>query len=369
MCNKRKSLAMASLAGLLILILDSRTTVEGAKNGLMLCLQTVIPSLFPFFLLSNVVLDAFSGASSPLLRPLGRFCGIPAGAEAILIPAFLGGYPVGAQCVAQACQDGRITRADARRLLSFCNNAGPSFLFGIVGSMFTQWYAPWLLWGIHIASALLWAVLTGPPEMAAGAPAKARGVSLPQAMEKAISTMASVCGWVILFRVLIAFLERWFLWLLPRELKVLIMGFLELSNGCCTLRDIGEEKLRFLICSGMLAFGGCCVLLQTETVIGKLGLGSYLKGKLMQTIFSLSLCVGFLYHIWWLFPAIILALLLKKAVAFQKILRYNGTITSGRTQYAVSKKDGKSLCLLPLCRATGRRPNSLRQKGLKITGG
>lgn len=341
MFNKRKSLAMASLVGLLILILDSRTAVEGAKNGLTLCLQTVIPSLFPFFLLSNVILDAFSGPSAPLIRSLGRLCGIPAGAEAVLIPAFLGGYPVGAQCVAQACQDGRITRKDARRLLSFCNNAGPSFLFGIVGPLFTQWYAPWMLWGIHMTSALLWAVLTKPPEKAVGSPAPARRVSLPVAMEKAIYTMSSVCGWVILFRVLIAFLDRWFFWLLPRELQVLAMGLLELSNGCCTLGDIGEEKLRFLICSGMLAFGGCCVFMQTASVVEELGLGSYLKGKLMQTVFSLSLCAGFLYHIWWLFPAVFLALLLKKAVAFRKILRYNGTITSGRTPLCCFEKRWK----------------------------
>ena len=68
--------------------------------------------------------------------------------------------------------------------------------------------------------------------------------------------MGNVCGWVILFRILIAFLERWFLWLLPASVRVAVTGLLELSNGCCALAEIKDFKMRFLLCSGMLSFGG-----------------------------------------------------------------------------------------------------------------
>ena len=36
------------------MILDSRTVMEGALDGIQLCLWTVIPSLFPFFVISNI---------------------------------------------------------------------------------------------------------------------------------------------------------------------------------------------------------------------------------------------------------------------------------------------------------------------------
>ncbi len=84
--------------GMLALILDGRTAIEGARQGIELCLRTVIPSLFPFFVLSILLTSSLLGSSLIVLRPLGRLFGMPEGAESLLIPAFLGGYPVGREC-------------------------------------------------------------------------------------------------------------------------------------------------------------------------------------------------------------------------------------------------------------------------------
>ena len=81
---------------MLALILDGRTAIDGARQGIELCLRTVIPSLFPFFVLSILLTSSLLGSSLAVLRPLGRLFGMPDGAESLLIPAFLGGYPVAA---------------------------------------------------------------------------------------------------------------------------------------------------------------------------------------------------------------------------------------------------------------------------------
>ena len=108
-----------------------------------------------------------------------------------------------------------------------------------------------------------------------------------------MKTMANICCWVILFRVLISFLDRWFLWLLPNEIGVLISGLLELTNGCCQLMLIESEGLRFVIASVFLAFGGFCITLQTISVTKGLGLGLYLPGKGIQTAISTVLaCIA-----------------------------------------------------------------------------
>lgn len=367
--GKRICAGIGALVGMLILILDSATAVAGAKSGLDLCLRTVIPSLFPFFLLSQVLLGAFSGATMPLLRPLAKRCGIPEGMESIFLPAFLGGYPVGAQCIAQAYQDGNLSRQVARHMLGFCNNAGPSFLFGMVGAMFSRRSAPWLLWGIHIASALLWGYLTAPKEPDRSVSSVAQAVSLPQSLHGAIHVMGTVCSWVMVFRILIAFRQKWFFRAFSGNMQVVFMGLLELSNGCCALPGIPEEETRFLICSGILALGGGCVLLQTMSVVGDLGIQSYLVGKLMQTIFSITFCLGLLYGSWLCIPLFLaVVILLKKAVAFRKYLRYNKTISTRRNHYAVSEKDGEVLCLLPLWCPAGRRSDSLHQEGFADPG-
>lgn len=288
----------AAALGMLMLILDSKTALQGAQNGIDLCMRTVIPSLFPFFLLSIVLTNAFLGSPLTWLRPLGKLCGIPEGAESILISAFLGGYPVGAQAIATAYRSGQLSKADAERMLAFCSNAGPAFLFGMVSSMFPEKGMAWLLWGIHVISAIL---------VAAGMPGKSENrvrmeenapVTLPSALHRAMIIMAAVCGWVILFRVVIAFLQRWLLWLLPMTAQVAVTGLLELSNGCCELWKIPDVHVRLLVCSGILSFGGLCVTMQTVSVTTGLSLKQYFVGKGMQTVLSFLLTGSVLYGIW-----------------------------------------------------------------------
>lgn len=111
--------------------------------------------------------------------------------------------------------------------------------------------------------------------------------------------MANVCGWVVIFRVILAFCERWFLWLLPQPLQIGFVGLLELSNGCYSLRLLMSEPLRFVMCVCFLSFGGLCVAMQTTSVTKELGTGLYFPGKLLQGCFSLALAAAVQYF---LFP-------------------------------------------------------------------
>lgn len=284
---RKNSCTMALWAACMgLLILDSKTAIDGAQEGLDLCIRTVIPSLFPFFVLSSLLTSALTDTA--FLRPLGKFCRIPAGAESIMLVGFLGGYPVGAQCIYDAWQNGSLTRQDAQRMLGFCNNAGPAFIFGMTSTLFTNSAAPWLLWGIQILSALITAFLIpGTPDRNAQIRIQ-ETLTLPKALERSVRNMANVCGWVILFRVVLAICGKWVFGLVPMELQVLLSGLLELANGYCAMASLHSEGIRFLMCSLCLSFGGLCVGMQTVSAVGALGTGMYFPGKLMQTM------VGFL---------------------------------------------------------------------------
>lgn len=277
---------------MLVLILDGKTAILGAREGITLCLTTVIPSLFPFFLLSSLLTGAFAGRKLSLLRPLAKLCGIPEGGESLLITGFLGGYPVGAQGAASLFRSGQLSKAEAERLLAFCSNAGPAFLFGMAAAMFPKKQMAFLLWQIHMLSAVFTAMLIPSGSPRAITVSEGRSVTLSDAMHRAVPTMAYVCGWVVLFRVLIAFLDRWVLWLLPVPAHVGIMGLLELTNGCCALASISSVPMRFILCSGMLAAGGLCVTMQTVSITEGLSLKFYFLGKGMQVLFSLILSVS-----------------------------------------------------------------------------
>lgn len=283
--------AITAALAMLLLILDTKTALSGGREGVELCLRTVIPSLFPFFILSQLLNSALLENPVPLLRPLGRWMGIPEGAEPLLAVGFLGGYPVGAQCIGAACREGRLSPKDGKRMLAFCNNAGPAFLFGIAAALFPKGWMGWALWGIHILSAILTALLL-PGKSRGTVPVNRVGRSgLTEALKKSLLIMAQVCGWVVLFRVVLAFLMHWFGWLLPQWGSVLLAGCLEISNGCCMLADIQNVGVRFVFCSGFLAFGGLCVGLQTLSVACDMDTALYFPGKLMQTLLSVSLAM------------------------------------------------------------------------------
>ena len=221
--------------------------------------------------------------NTKLLRPIGRFCKIPQGAEIMVLIGLLGGYPVGAQCVAQAYESKKLGKSDAERMLGFCNNAGPAFIFGIVSLQFSQVYILWVLWLIQIASSLLTAhFLPGGCASLSASQMDFGHTSFKISVEKSVKAISSVCSWVIIFRVIasavlhiISGAPAWFI--------VLLSGFIELVNGCNALSAIEISGLRFVLASMMLSFGGLCVHMQTASVIGDLKKNLYTKGKLLQT--------------------------------------------------------------------------------------
>ncbi len=340
---KRTYLTAALTAvGMAVLILDTKTAISGASEGILLCIQTVIPSLFPFFLLSILLTASLTGHRLPFLTPIAGLLRIPAGAESLLAVGLFGGYPVGAQCIAQSCRNGSLSASDGRRMLAFCSNAGPAFLFGIGARLFPSMWLCWLLWGIHIAAAWLVGLMTPGGGAEPVRLPDARPITLPQAMKQSLGIMAVVCGWVILFRTLIAFAQRWFLWLLPEAARLVLCGVLELANGACGLLEEESVGLRFLLFSVFLGFGGLCVTLQTFSVTDHSGVDTalYLPGKITQAAISLLLAAAaqFCFPVQWRWrPGIVpLAVALgicaaypvvnrrmKKAVAFLHPLVYN----------------------------------------------
>lgn len=286
--KKRGFFSLIAVLCLMLLIVDSDCAVEGAKTGLDLCIKTVIPSLFPFFVVSMMLTASMENDHFIFLGRLAGLLNIPQTAAPVLIPAFLGGYPVGAKSVADQYRSGMIEKQQAERMLAFCSNAGPSFLFGMVTAFFPDKQMIWRLWAIHILGAVFTAKLYPLPHPEEIQLSKVQNTKPHRdLMASAVTAMGIVCGWIIVFRILISFLYQWLLWLFPQWMQVLLMGFLELSNGCCALMLVSDIRLRFVICSCMLAFGGICVLLQTFSVAKGLSIHHYLLGKTIQTLFSL----------------------------------------------------------------------------------
>ena len=338
MTFRKNMTAVFSAAGILALILDSQTALSGAASGIDLCLKTILPSLFPFLFLCMVMTNSLWGSQYSLLKWIGAKTGVPPGADSVLIAACLGGYPAGAQAVATAYAGGKLTRQDAEHLLTFCNNAGPAFLFGIVSAQFEESSMVWALFVIHILTAL-WTGALFAGRKRSPTQLQVKHSTIPEILSRSVKTMAVICGWIILFRILTEYLSHWLFRFLPELLQVILSGALELSNGCCSLSVIENEYARFLTCSCLLSFGGLCIIMQTASVIGELSIKSYLIGKALHTVFSIILAISYLHFGWisLMVAAVCFVAIPKKTVDFQNKTMYNEARLHERNQvHAVS---------------------------------
>ena len=286
-------------AAALYLIFESKAAVSAARQGILLCVWTVIPSLFPFFVLSRMAVP------SPLCRGLSRVMApvmkhlfhLPPDASLAVVLGAAGGYPTGAQTAAELYRQGLLSRDEAERLLSFCSNAGPGFIFGMLGSFFGI-PAAWMLFAVHLVSAVLTGILfrAGKKPLGKRTGAAIPSVNLPSAMKASVSAMGSICGYVVLFRIICAGMEAGGLSLLPGSLSALIQGVLELTTGCLALKEGLTGPFILPLAAFFLSFGGVCVWLQTKSVLFESELTGryYLPGKLIQGLISFLLsCVLF----------------------------------------------------------------------------
>ena len=87
---------------MLALILDSRCAADSAREAIELCIDTLIPVLFPLFVLSAMLVPALGALRMPLLS---KILGFPEGGGGLFLIGCAGGFPVGAACVTQAARD------------------------------------------------------------------------------------------------------------------------------------------------------------------------------------------------------------------------------------------------------------------------
>ena len=126
------SAALGLFTALLIFPLAASAAV---KDGLSMCVRVIIPSLFPFFAVTNLLNElGVSKLAGNALSPLSsKLFGVSGQGAAAFIIGVTGGYPLGASYIAGLRRQQLISSDEASRLLIFCNNSGPAFIIGAAG--------------------------------------------------------------------------------------------------------------------------------------------------------------------------------------------------------------------------------------------
>lgn len=296
-----EAVVTAALTLLLLALLAGFPAESGAaaREALALVAGTVLPALFPFFVLSS--LAVLCGLPALLARPLARFMrplfGVGGAGAGALLLGLLGGYPAGARTAAELFSRGELERREAEQLLCFCNNTGPAFFLGMCAEVFGSVRAGAYLYLVHVLSALLTGILLrrrlprGRETRCAPARPLPLGAALPAAVQGALTASLSVGGYVVLFMVLLRLFSR----VLPLGglsplARAGVCGFFELTNGIAALPPTREG---FVLCAVLLNWGGLSVLAQTRAVLESTGLSLRrgILGKAVQAALGVPLAL------------------------------------------------------------------------------
>lgn len=278
-----------SLGGLL-LAFPQRVTA-GFSDGMALCLNSLLPALFPFFVVCNLAVGVVWVPK--FLRPISRFVGFTcADAPALLVLSWLGGYAVCAQTVARFRQSGKMSARDGLLALLLGCCSGPGFVIGCVGgSLLGSVQTGVLLYLLQLAANFLSAAMLLPflpvssiAPAAMTEPEDTTALGLSASISQAVDSSLCVCGCVLFFRILYHLV----LPLLPQIgwIKALVSGCLEISAGCADFSALG----------GSWAVTGLCLCLSGLSLSVFAQIHTLLQGSL--PLWPLVLSRGL--HLFWL---------------------------------------------------------------------
>lgn len=252
-----------------LLLADAPIICTGIREGMSLCVEVVIPSLFPFmvftaFLTLSGLADLISRFLAPVTRNLFR---LPQRSGAAVLMSMIGGFPVGGRMAAHLVRDNVISQRDGQRMLCFCINAGPSFILTAVGA---RMFGNRLIGGIMLCSHIL-AACTAGILSSLGCPVPPKELMSPkkqylpftqaliQAVIDSANGMLILCSFIILFSGFTAWLEP--VAVRFGENAKLVLGVLEVTKGCQQAAAfpglLGELTAVFL-----LSFSGLSVVAQ-----------------------------------------------------------------------------------------------------------
>ena len=276
------------------MLFSPRKVFSGAEDGLLLWFNIVFPTLFPFMLVSGLMMagGGLSVISGFFGKVLGRIFAVSDSGAFAVLTGFLCGYPMGAKMTADLLRSGRITKSEGQYLLSFCNNTSPAFIINFVvwktlGREDLLIPSLVILFGVPVFLSFFFRRLYLKRQRYFQAPERARDTSgrtldfsvFDTCMMDSFGAIVKVGGYIIAFSILLS---------LCRDIGDLpavnfLLPSLEITNGVVMLREsIQELRLCYPLIMGLTSFGGFCSVAQTECMLRGTGIPilPYLAQKL-----------------------------------------------------------------------------------------
>lgn len=320
--------ALGAFSLLIAMLIWPGETYQGALYGLELWATILVPSLFPFFIMTEVLLklglvQMFGVLLEPIMRPLFN---LPGTASFVVAMGFTSGFPMGAVLTRRLYEENECTRSEAERLVAFTNNSSPLFiLVAVAVGLFHNPFLGIVLACSHYLANILIGILLGlsSPRLPFikqlnkhllrkslhilfQTPKNNRpwGLLLSEAIKLSTNNICLIGGFVIIFAILINILQITSLQALLEYPCRLLLSLIRLNptldasmaTGCWEMTlglkntSLAPAAIRekALIASVLLGWSGLSIQAQVTSVLAGSGISPrlYYQCRLLQGFFS-----------------------------------------------------------------------------------
>lgn len=313
---RKRLIACLIISLIVIMLIEPTLCIEGATTGLLLWFQKVLPSLLPFIILINLLcfLGIIFKLSLPIHTVTKKLFGLSGSSFIIFILGLISGYPMGAKLTKNLLHSNEISYEEAQKNLCFVCNCGPLFIVGTIGTlMLGNPHIGYFLLLIHVLSAFIMLLLSRFYKVSSlkriSSPIQTSSkmnfsIAFTSAIQNGMDTIVYVGGYIIFFSMLINLLAhspiyKHFIAILSFlihidsiSIQTFFLSLLEFSSGSALLvHTFSKSPILLALISALVAFGGICVLFQTQYVLqdSNLSIIPYLYAKILQAILAFLL--------------------------------------------------------------------------------
>lgn len=296
---------------LFLTVRNSEAAIGFVSDGLRLCAGTVIPSLFPFLVVSELLVLSGTGEAigQILSGPFRKVFGVSGLGFTVFFLGSLCGFPVGARTAISYYDRGLLGKKETERLLTFTNNPSSAFLVSAVGvSLFGSQLFGAILFGVTLLSAMLvgfFGKFFLPPDPVTHIPVHPAhntrirtGVSVfTDAVTNAADSMLRVCSYVIFFTALTGTLKLFLMTIHASDLiSAALTGVFELTTGVGAAAALTQRQIGAVLAAFFAGWSGLSVHMQILSITDGRGLcyRPYFLAKFIQGMIAGGLMWGIL---------------------------------------------------------------------------
>lgn len=243
----------------MLVLIFSNNLNEGIKQGINLCINNVIPSLYIFTFLSIFIVKCNLFDNLKICGIIAKLLNINKISASIYLLSLISGYPVGAKLINETYKQNVIDYKTSKNMLYYCINPSPAFIVSIVGiGIYNNEFFGLIILISSLMSSFITALfLRNKNSISTNFKTNIYidyNKNLLDSIKETNFCMISICSWVILVNSVI--------FILCNSKYNFILPLLEVTCGVNIAKNYSVYYVAFII-----GFGGIAVIMQVISML------------------------------------------------------------------------------------------------------